>query len=261
MKKTSVAVIGGDKRNAYMVQLLKEKGLAVTYVPGEAIRENAGLIEEAAVIAGGIPFKEAQEVLPFLGQGQLCFGGVLPEEFADRCREKGVRCFDFMKEETIAVYNTVATAEGAIAEAICGGEGNLYGADCLVLGFGRCGRTLCDRLKGLSARVSAASLREEELSWADVLGMQPVRLAELDGRLQEYKYIFNTIPKRIFDRELLQKTRQDVLLIDIASGEGGIDYQAARELSRKALHCLGLPGKYSPASSAQCLAAFIMKKL
>ena len=32
--------------------------------------------------------------------------------------EKGVSCYDYMEEETIAVKNAVATAEGAIAEAI-----------------------------------------------------------------------------------------------------------------------------------------------
>ena len=36
--------------------------------------------------------------------------------------EKGVSCYDYMEEETIAVKNAVATAEGAIAEAICFSE-------------------------------------------------------------------------------------------------------------------------------------------
>ena len=53
--------------------------------------------------------------------------------------------------------NAVATAEGAIAEAVLHSDGTLHGAACLVIGFGRVGLALAQRLRGLSAHVTVAA--------------------------------------------------------------------------------------------------------
>lgn len=145
---------------------------------------------------------------------------MLSEDFTKKCREKDVSCFDFMKEESIAVYNAIATAEGAIMEAIREKETNLHGSKCLVCGYGRCGKVLCSKLKGLSAQVTAASCDKKELAWAGALGMDTLMLSALPCKIQEYDYVFNTIPKVIFQKELLEKAGEDVLIVDIASGEG-----------------------------------------
>lgn len=279
MEKTMIAVLAGDKRTLYMAEELEKKGYSVWYCGRqENHRDCIGIaeshtdccsmaekdrkaLEGARAIVGGIPFLDEEKVFSYLQSDQLFFGGMLSEAFIKKCRQKGVSCFDFMKEESIAVYNAIATAEGAIMAAIREKETNLHGSQCLVCGYGRCGKVLCSKLKGLAAQVTAASRDEEELAWADALGMDTIKLSALSGKIQKYDYIFNTIPKMILQKPLLEKTGKEVLILDIASGEGGINYEEANKLERKVLHLLGIPGKVAPKASAQRLADYIVEKL
>ena len=48
--------------------------------------------------------------------------------------------------------NTIATAEGAIAQAILRSPENLRGSICLVIGYGKCGRTLAGYLRNMFCR-------------------------------------------------------------------------------------------------------------
>lgn len=258
-----IAVITGDKRTHYMAEELRKCGFAVKEykLTEEKEKAQAKELEEAGVIAGGVPFHEEERIFSFLQPGRFFFGGALSEVFMERCREKRVLCFDFMREESIAVFNAIATAEGTIMEAIREKETNLHGSRCLVLGYGRCGKILCSKLKGLSAEVTAVSRDVEERAWAGALGMETLTLSGLPDRLREYEYIFNTIPKVVLDKALLEKTAQDALILDIASGVGGVDYEEAARRKIKALHLQGIPGKYAAEASGRCLAAFIMRKV
>lgn len=288
MKKFDAAVIGGDKRTAYMVPILEEKGYRVICYGIQkaeetgkeaAEKETASSLKEAvesahAVITGtpmlkngmlwgGSGFKkedsDRQVLLDALRQGQQLFAGVIPSDMNEECKKKGVICHDFMKEETIAVFNAVATAEGAVAEAIRNKDTNLHGSRVLVIGYGRCGGVLCDKLKGLNARVTVCCRKPEAQAWARVLGLDTLDLTAAEhtkGKLSQFEYVFNTVPEVILKEDELRKMNRDVLIIDIASGMGGIDWEAASQLGIHALQCLGLPGKYAAKTSAECLAEF-----
>ena len=65
----------------------------------------------------------------------------------------------------------------------------------------------------------------------------------------------------MLEEGILGKLPQDALIIDIASGKGGVDYQAAERLGINALHCLGLPGKYAGKISAKKLTEYVRNKL
>ena len=169
-----------------------------------------------------------------------------------------------MKEETIAVFNAVATAEGAIAQAICGKDTNLHGSRALVLGYGRCGRVLCEKLKGLSAHVTVCTRNPEAQAWARAMGMETMDTLSAKRekeKLPLFEYIFNTVPAVILKEEELRKMNREALIIDIASGAGGVDYEAADKFGIKALQCLGLPGRYAAKTSADCLAEFTACRL
>ena len=49
---------------------------------------------------------------------QILFGGCINEEIRHECEQKEIKAFDFMKMDDVAIYNAIATAEGAIMEAI-----------------------------------------------------------------------------------------------------------------------------------------------
>ena len=70
----------------------------------------------------------------------------------------------------------------------------------------------------------------------------------------DYALVLNTAPELVFDREMLTKSGSNTLFIDLASRPGGIDFEAAADLGRKAVWALGLPGKSCPVSAGEIVA-------
>lgn len=273
MAEYDIAVVGGDKRTAYMIPFFREKGYRVI---GYKVYRNNDMeikadgyadslkqaVESASVVVGGIPIEKKgilslRELSRHIRKHHKIFGGVIPDAFRQECSERGIDCYDFMKDESIAIFNAVATAEGAILEAMLHKQTNIHHSRTLVLGYGRCGKVLCDKLKGLSAMVSVCGNSAPELAMAEALGIDVLPLKKLGEKIGEFEYIYNTIPAIVLGEEILEKVDDDALIIDIASGRGGLDYKEAEE-KVNALHCLGLPGKYAAKVSAQKLSEYVM---
>lgn len=279
-----IAVIGGDARTAYMAEHLVKKGYRVI-VYGGRLRDleskgqiaQADSLEEAVfgsdMAAGGVPFAVGNKIVGetasdltltelsrYLRKGQKVFGGKLPEFFVCQCEERGIECFDYMKNEKLAVLNAIATAEGAVMRAVCLKETNLHNSRTLVIGYGRCGKILCQKLKGFGACVTVVNRREQPLAEAYANGFDVMTFADAEKKYSEFEYIFNTVPAVVLGRKQLEKMRKDVLIIDLASGNGGVDHKAAEELGVRAVQESGLPGRYAPESSGVFLAEYVAGK-
>lgn len=285
MQNLNAACIGGDDRNVFLARRLKERGFSVVcYGIRHRAEEAEGLrfaesLEEALrhadIIVGGIPLLKNKRIngnenLPDLlpkifcqnvRENQSVFAGMITGEVRAACAERGVKCCDFMKENAVTVFNTIATAEGAVYEAMRRKNTNIHGSRCLVTGYGRCGKTLADKLRGLGARVTVCNRSQEALELANALGYETSGLSGLAGIVGRYEYIFNTVPAVIFDRNVLGRVQKDSLIIDIASVPGGVDYDAAGEMGKETAACLGLPGKYAPKSSGIRLADFVAERM
>ncbi|MBQ8823369.1 MAG: dipicolinate synthase [Lachnospiraceae bacterium] len=284
MKKFDFAIVGGDKRTAGMAQVFALRGYEVVcYGTAEAPSHEkihyAQTLQEAVskapVIICGIPFAQNDalyfadksihvpltELQRMLRKMHKIFGGVISEDFRRGCEKRGIGCYDFMLDEPLAIYNAIATAEGAILEALLHKDTHLHQSKTLVLGYGRCGRVLADKLKGLSAQVTVCSEQAQELATAQALGFQVMPLSKLPKSIRHFEYIFNTIPATVLTELPLRNMKADSLVIDIASNRVGVDYNAAEGLQRKVLFCPGLPGKYASLSCAENLADFVLNKL
>lgn len=147
----------------------------------------------------------------------------------------------------------VPTAEGALAAAMAATDRTLQDARCLVIGFGRIGKLLAHRLRGLAAQTAVSARRYEDLAWIKALGYAPLRTDRLAGSLRPFHVIFNTVPALILDRKLLEEVRPDCVVIDVASAPGGVDFAAARELGVTALQELALPGRVAPLTAAKAV--------
>lgn len=286
MKQYDMTLLGGDARIAYMAPYLLEKGYRVICYGIEDIFEEAEngwiyaknwkeAVEQSDCIIGGIPlFKDGnvftkqdvpdmkvEDLYKCLEKEQTLFAGVIPKDFAEICRGKEIRYYDFMSDEPLAIFNAVATAEGAILEALKHQKTNIQGSKSLVLGYGRCGKVLAEKLKGMGADVTVCSRCEIELAYADVFGLNTFPLHDLKENIQNYEYIYNTIPVVLIGKHILAQIGHEALIIDIASAPGGVDYASAKELGIAAYHCSGLPGKYAPKTSAERLADFVIHKI
>lgn len=283
------AVIGGDLRQVYLAEELANlrnrvihyalikppKQLSNTSFPVKSPSLEMA-IGSAHCIICPIPFSRdglylnqnvleeplpLGELLDMLKPDQAFFAGNIPAEFETAAGKKGIFLYDFMKNNSLALFNTIATAEGVICEAIQKSPRNLHHSKCAVLGYGRCGRTITNYLKGTFCNVSVFSRDTDELALAGTIADNTIPLCELRKHVNKFDFIFNTIPAKILTGNLLYKMKSSVTIIDIASAPGGVDYETAKKLGINASLCLGLPGKYSPYSCAKSIINVIKNEL
>ena len=155
-----------------------------------------------------------------------------------------------MKDENLVILNAISTVEGTINIAIKETQKNLYKSNILVIGYGRIGKILVDRLNAFKANVYC-SARGKDITWIDTFGGKSIKYEDLNEQLNKFDIIINTVPVLILDKERLKLLDKDVLLIDIASAPGGIDFNVAQDLKIKTIWELGIPGKIAPLSSAE----------
>lgn len=165
-----------------------------------------------------------------------------------------------MLDEPLSILNAVSTAEGAILEALLHKSTVIHKSSCLVLGFGRCGKIIADRLKVCVPRHSLYE-SDTELALASSLGFHTLKLSKLPQTIHRFEYLFNTIPACILNRSCLERVSKDCLIIDIASNRTGADYEAAKQLGINLRCCPGLPGKYSGKSCAKQLSEYVVQHI
>lgn len=272
-----VAIIGGDLRQVYMANLLIDKGYSVivygltSTLFNESIKEASTLVDavsKSKFIIGPIPFSRDQihinssdsledlttkHLLENLSPDHKLVAGSINSIVLDYCTVSKIEVYDLMKSQEVSILNSISTAEGTIFEAIRHSTINLHGSKCLILGYGRCAKVLAKKLQGLDALVSISARKNDDRYLANAYGYQSFPLTDLGDRLKDFDFIINTIPALILEKELLSKINKTTTIIDIASAPGGVDFEAAKELDLTAKLCLGLPGKYSPKTSAGIL--------
>lgn len=180
-------------------------------------------------------------------------GSVLNPSLRELFNKHNIKWIDIMDMNETAVLNAVPTAEGAIQYAMQNSEITLHDSECLVLGFGRCGKILAHKLQGLGAKVSVEARSTLDLAYISTYGYTPVPLNELNTHLGKYDFIFNTIPLVILDHASIDLFKLDVVYIELASVPGGIDIQYCHQKGIRHVPAPSLPGIVAPKSAANIL--------
>lgn len=273
MEKT-IAVLGGDRRMALLAQQLRADGFAVRTWGLEAFGEADTPLDEAAAaeqivlptpLARGEKLNCRSEDAPtlealfgrFSGTQLLYAGGVKQSEH-EAAHARGLTLTDYLAREECAVRNAVPSAEGAIALAMTETEVTLCGTSCLVIGFGRIGKLLAHRLRGLGADVAVSARRMDDLAWIDAFGYRALHTNRLTGKLGGFRVIFNTVPHMILGAQSLGELRQDCVLIELASSPG-FDRTAAEGLGLRCVAGGGLPGRVAPEAAANTIHTALIK--
>ena len=205
-----------------------------------------------------VPLMDICEKMPI---GSLLLGGMLPSIVKSYAAEHGIVTYDYYNSEELQIKNSVPTAEGAIAECILRMPMTVAGMRVVVAGYGRCGRTLATRLKLLGAEVFVVARSVKDLSWASVDGCIPIPLSEYREYPVNADVVFNTIPIRIFDNELLGLLSKDTVIFELATGNAGVDMELAEEMHIKVVPLPSLPGTTSPRRAGEIICSVIRDKL
>jgi len=185
--------------------------------------------------------------------GLLVLTGVAGERLRSIALANQWRLLEIADDDELAILNSVPTAEGAVRLAQERAVVTIHASKCLVVGLGRCGLTLALLLKNMGAHVAVVARKRSDLARAASLGLSPVSLTGMIDYLPQVDFVFNTVPKRVLDRAQLKATAEHVVVIDIASAPGGVDYSAAQAMNRTAVLAPGIPGKFTPHTAGQIL--------
>lgn len=324
-------LMGSDKRQKYLYEILCEKGYTATYMNDEELEEYIRLCEynsnmhkedsmseETSAIDGSmqsdiniqlgmVDESKACDVHSLLKKQNIYYGEkgtcgynvlLLPvsssviyfnkfkcilnsDEYIFGCNfncvkeqieniynnsVKKLKFYEYMADDATAYKNSVATAEGVIAETIIRSDININGSNCLITGYGRCARIIADRFKALNSNVTIIERIGHKRAQARAYGYNAIDFnsdnsSDYYNDFNKYDYVINTVPQMVVDKHMLERFNRNVTIIDIASKPGGVDYDYCKKNNINAVNALGLPGKYSPKTSAGILYEVISDKL
>ena len=270
----NISIIGGDLRIVKLAKMFAEDEfdvwiygleMAEELENSQVVKVCASLQELASksqLVISSIPLSQDGEniIAPFsrekvsLGDLQACLknkkfiAGKIPPNIKN---DEEIQAVDILENEEYSVLNAIATAEGAIQIAMEEYPKTLSGSKILVMGFGRIGKILAKMLQGIGAKVYCEARKNEDLAYIQGYGYEPVNLKNLAEKLPEFDIIINNIPVQILDQKMLDLLKKDVLIIDLASKPGGVDFEYAKVHNIKTIWAQGLPGKVAPESAAQ----------
>lgn len=263
-------IIGGDMRMFYLAKELVNDGNSVKILGFEKIGYDlllnnnikmAHSIDEAKkeeILISSIPLTlDEKTVYAPYSEKEIPLNDLKNKKIIAGKIPKGIKGNDILDDEITTIKNVIPTTEGAIAKAIEETEITLNDSNILILGYGRIGKMLCDRLKGFNANIYCLARKEEALTWIEANGYNPISVEELDRNLCKMKIIFNTIPKMVLDKSKLILLKKDTLIIDLASGKGGVDFESAKKMNIKFIHYLGIPGKIAPKTVAKYIKKYV----
>ena len=264
--------IGGDLRQLRVISLLSDEGFHIrAFGFGEEVNEIAKKVYVSRSVADclygadfvvlPLPYSidkitinapltgleiSIGEVLEHVNKSMILFAGRCDKSLENQCAAEGIKIYDYAQREELAVMNAVPTAEGAIETSMANTPFTIKDSKCLVVGYGKIGKILSHDLKALGADVTATSRHKAVLAEIDAAGYHPVMTCDIKKVASDFNIIFNTVPDLVLGSAALAATDKDILIIDLASRPGGVDFDEAKRLGRRVIWALSLPGKVAP---------------
>ncbi|MBO5129085.1 MAG: hypothetical protein J6B95_01905 [Oscillospiraceae bacterium] len=225
----SILVLKTNAAMEYAAKYLKKADLNITDVPDYDVEH---LLLSIPSFAGGSRY--ITPILASLPHSATVSGGNL-----DHPAVESYRRIDFLRDPYYLATNAAITADCAIALA----NRQWQELPVLILGWGRIGKCLGQKLSRLGADVTIAARKDADLAMIRALGANSIPVDNASSCLMKYRAIFNTVPEMILPDFVCHK---DCIALELASkpGMAGDGIISAR----------GLPGKYAPEASGKLIA-------
>lgn len=254
MKK--ITIIGGDNRLKMVKKALIKEGYSVDTLG--LYEDDFANISTSEVILFPVPTtKDSKTVFTPLTDKKISL-----EEIANQISSEQLvlccnynfqnkKCIDYGALDSYALLNAVPTAEGAIKIAIENTPFCLWQSKILVIGYGRVGKILADRLKSLGANVTVSARKPSDFAMLSALGFSFIHTEQLNQTELSFDIIFSTVDVTVLEDRAI-KDSSATLLVDLSS-KGGFNLEAAKSFGKKALKAPGLPGIIAPKTAADIL--------
>lgn len=240
-------VIGNDERMVYAAQQLYELGCEV----GNTLSHDNN--EICILIQPPVTETYLNIIQPYMNNISIIYGGQISDDFIHGL-DNSIKVYDYLTWPKVIGRNAELTAQGIIKETIAF-KGNPVGKKCMVTGFGYCGKAIANALRDMGAVVSVA-VRNHKLK-KNIIddGFDYLDFNVLScSNLYDFKYIYNTVPSLVITNEVIDKLCSSVMIFDIASKPGGVDFDYCGKKGIFAKLVLGIPGKEFPKEAGELIA-------
>ncbi len=242
--------------NIYMTDSVSSciLGADVIVLPLPYCSDNVGAFENCKI---NCPLYDKSiyvaDVIKKADKNSLILAGRVDSQLISCCNDAKINIIDYSSREELAIMNAIPTAEGALEIAMSNTNFTLHGSKCLVVGYGRIGKILSADLKALGANVTSTARKNSDLAMIYANGINCANTQNLHKIIGDFDIVFNTVPHMVMDFNTLSKSKEDVLIIDLASSPGGVDFDVADKLDRQVIWALSLPGKVAPKTAGEII--------
>lgn len=277
MNRNIYAIIGGDDRFWKLAELMAEAGETVFAAGFDMYEcEHKDIMKTDAITAASMaeniilpipPTKDGVSVnAPYSSKcirldselADAFEGANIYTGFAEKFKKQQplfekLRLYDYSAQESFLMRNAHATAEAAVMLAIEHMPVILAGSKVLIAGCGRIGKYVIRLMRALGADVYAASRSLYNTAYIHTTGAATLDYKQAADMADAFDLVINTADAMVITEQLIRGMKKSAVIIDLASYPGGTDFAAAEDQGIKAIHALGLPGKYSPHTAAEII--------
>jgi dipicolinate synthase subunit A len=204
------------------------------------------------------------DVLNGAAPGALMFTYRDTPQLIEWAKGTPVEVIGYGEEDELCILHAIPTAECAIKVAIENTDETLLGMPVLCLGLGRVGMSVAEAFNAMKARVTVAARNPAQLARAKSMGLGTVHLDGVLGMVDRFSLLVSSASGKVVTREMIARTRADVLLMDLCSPPGSIDFDAAKEFRRRVVWARAQAGTAPRSAGAhewQVLMRFVRARL
>lgn len=282
--RRKISVIGGDSRQLFAAEYLKQAGFEVGIFGCEhanlpntvhahqnlksAMQYKNILLplptsKDGKFINTPLSSREIliKDLLPYLSDNHNVFVGMGQDGIIKQLGTETNYIYDYFNIEDFTYKNALLTAEGILGIMLDTLPITVFGLKVAVFGYGRIGRFISDKLKKLGADVTVFARNDIQLTKAFTESLTTVKLNKESLQLNDYDCVINTVPASVINAEALKTVNRDCVLIEAASAPYGIDFDACEKQGKKLIKAFSLPGKTSPKSAGIIIGETVEKLL
>ncbi len=214
-------------------------------------------------------------MLPFVNRGDMeeinhefmskinkkcvVFTGAENEILRRQFEKYNIKFVEIIKSKSISALNAIPTAEGVIYNALGELDKTIFGSKVLVVGYGICGTEIAKKFYYLGSEVDTLEIVKNKNIRAKTMGIKPVEKDEISRK--KYDLIINTVPKKVFDIDILKNIDKETVIFDIASPPFGFDEYDMKALNLKYKRLRGLPSKFGLQFSGEMISEYIIDEV
>lgn len=268
-EELTIAVVGGDEREAEIARLAAETGAEVriygfattpavaelVVASPEAALEGArfalfpipGLAADGTLFApdAPVPILPDEALLRRMAPRPHLILGTADEALRIAAADVGATLHEYEGDRQLMLERIPAIVEGALQICIERTDVTIAGARAGVVGFGNVGAHLARTLRSLAADVHVFARNPVQRAEAEAFGARTHDLSALADPGLGLTLLFSTVPAPVVDRAVLSALPEGALTMDLAAPPGGVDREAAAELGVPFVWARGL-GRRAP---------------